>query len=262
MDYSLFPRFGVKNNSIRYISGSKGNEILVASYDNNIKLVKYLLKNGYNINKYDSCGYTALIYAIRNINIKIVKYLIDNGANIHFETRFEDFPIHHACDIGNLKILYLLLENNKDININDIDETANTPLMICCKNGYYDCIKYLIYKGADMRYPNYHETPIISTIENEYFNCTKLLLSNGVSIDNTIFKNIHSFEDINIDKHQYDKIYNFTKELLKTQYKLKFTFLCIINSNKRSHTLTNFFTINKGLKIFLSKKIMRYVNAF
>jgi ankyrin repeat protein len=63
---------------------SYGNTILMKAIENNdINGVKYLIKNGANINHQLKCGSTALMVAAVNGNLSIVKYLVKNGADVN-----------------------------------------------------------------------------------------------------------------------------------------------------------------------------------
>ena len=54
-----------------------------ASYYGRRKSVKYLIKNGANVNARDSNGKTVLMWAAQNGDKNIVKLLIDKGADIY-----------------------------------------------------------------------------------------------------------------------------------------------------------------------------------
>ena len=54
--------------------------LMIASFNNNTKIVKFLIENGADIH---AQGDKALINACYRDNIKLAKYLLDHDADIH-----------------------------------------------------------------------------------------------------------------------------------------------------------------------------------
>ena len=61
-----------------------------------IETVKYLVKQGVNINEQDEYGYTPLHIAVRLHQFNITSYLIDNNANVNTIDEYEDTPLIDA----------------------------------------------------------------------------------------------------------------------------------------------------------------------
>jgi hypothetical protein len=66
-----------------YTSRKDRPAILNAAVDASAETVKSLLKEGADVNKRDTCGFTALEWAVRFGHIDIVKILLANGGDIH-----------------------------------------------------------------------------------------------------------------------------------------------------------------------------------
>ena len=65
---------------------NKQNLLMIAAFNGNIELVRFLLDKGLDINLQDIYGQTALMFAIDNSdNIKMVRFLVENGANINLK---------------------------------------------------------------------------------------------------------------------------------------------------------------------------------
>ena len=55
--------------------------------------------------------------------------------------------LHHACLNGNKECTKILLMAGADVNIQADSNLAETPLHICCKNGFIECARSLFDDG-------------------------------------------------------------------------------------------------------------------
>jgi len=112
-----------------------------------IQLLKYLLKNGIDINAYDHNKETLLMKTCRNNDDKMIQYLVKNGADVN-KGNLDDVPLSLACENENIKIIKYLL--NYGATIRRISE--NDPLTVACKKENIKIIKYLLmyYKPKDL----------------------------------------------------------------------------------------------------------------
>lgn len=81
-------------------------------------------------------------------HLKIVKFLISKGANVNSTTKSNSTALRAACFDGHIDIVKFLVENNADIEI--ANRHGHTCLMIACYKGHFQIAKYLINKGADL----------------------------------------------------------------------------------------------------------------
>ena len=124
------------NNKILY------EKLFNACKNENIEAVKFLLKNGLDVNHKDKNGKTALFYACNNLNV--IKLLIENGADkdIIKELFFYSYE-------NNLEIFKYLIEEKK-IDINIKNDSGKTVLFYACANDNLELVKYLVEHGADV----------------------------------------------------------------------------------------------------------------
>lgn len=98
------------------------NILLEATYTDDYKLTKKLLKCNLNINAQDFKGYTPLMYAITNDNVKMVMLLVDNGADINLCNKSGETPLDIAKKYGRQTIeTYLIQKGAKYIKFNKHD---------------------------------------------------------------------------------------------------------------------------------------------
>lgn len=160
--------------------------------DNNIEMIKTLLRYGYNINVKDYSGKTSLMIACERINIELVKLLLNppygEPAGINLQDEQGRTALMIACENGDdtIKIVELLL-NPPYGEPADVDLQCRcgwTALMHACEDGNPKIVKLLLNnlygKSADVNIQNiYGETALMKATE-QTLHCieiVKLLLN-------------------------------------------------------------------------------------
>lgn len=101
-----------------------------------------------SVNSKDSNGYTALHRASDNGNLKIVKFLIGKGANIEAKTVYGDTSLVRAAYKGHLPVVKYLVSKGADINAES--NSGVTPLITAVGYGRLNIVKFLVESGADI----------------------------------------------------------------------------------------------------------------
>ncbi len=78
-------------------------------------------------------------------HLRIVKYLVSKGANVNSTTKSNSTALRAACFDGHIEIVRYLVENNADIEV--ANRHGHTCLMIACYKGHLAISKYLISRG-------------------------------------------------------------------------------------------------------------------
>ena len=88
-----------------------------------------------------------------------------------------------ACYYGEKNILKTLMDHGA--NVNHVDVDGQTALMICVKNGFFDCAKLLVDNNADVNLTTQNTGANALIVAACYDNlpCLKLLLNAGTPID-------------------------------------------------------------------------------
>lgn len=114
-------------------------------------------------------------------HLKIVKYLVSKGANVNSTTKSNSTALRAACFDGHFEIVKFLVENNADIEI--ANRHGHTCLMIACYKGHYNIAKYLINKGADLNRKSVKgNTALHDCAECGSLEIMKLLLSHNAKM--------------------------------------------------------------------------------
>ena len=131
-----------------------GVEGALLSGDTSFDVVSCLLNHGADINAPMNGKYTALMMACRSQHVRLVKFLLQQGANVQVKDKDGKTALHFACELtftwkpASCDLLNCLTENGADINALRKDNV--TPLMVASINGNVDQITFLIKRGANV----------------------------------------------------------------------------------------------------------------
>lgn len=127
-----------------------------------LESMKYLREN-ININQKTNNGLTPLYLATAQEHISCLKYLITEKADIEARTILGNTALFYACKNGRLHALKLLLKHKA--HSNSKNKKGKTPLIAACENSFdnFEIIQELINNNADVNNKdrsNYNKTPL------------------------------------------------------------------------------------------------------
>lgn len=201
------------------------NPIQIATLRGNLKLLKYLISVGANINFCEHAGNPLHIAAEQN-NFEIVKYMILIGTDIDILNDSEQTPSMIATKHGNLELLKYFVSMGCEIFVKD--SNGRGLLHFACGTNL-EIVQYLVSIGCDFNsQTTAHETPIFTAaaagkIEIVQFLITigSILHSNGESLLNVSCSNFEMFKylvSIGCSAEQtvlFDAIYEANIDILK-----------------------------------------------
>ena len=89
----------------------------IASQNNHLPLVQYLVEQGANMEKVDKHGWTPLMSSTCDDCFDVVRYLLEQGANRDKADINGWTPLHYAAYRGHLKTAKLLMVYGADLNV-------------------------------------------------------------------------------------------------------------------------------------------------
>lgn len=142
---------------------------MMAVYKNNYKLVQYLIEHGADedINNDD-----ALEFAFKHNKHKMVKYLIEHGADPNI---YNGGLLLYNLERENFEMIKFLVEHGADVNIN------NGVVFKSAIKGDLDIADYLLKNGVDININN--GKLLASRVARGKFNIVKYLVENKIIID-------------------------------------------------------------------------------
>ena len=149
---------------------------------NNLSMLKRVLQKKGKINSVDEDGYTAFFLACYYGYIKIVKYLIKQGCDINY-SRNRLRPIHGAANMGHTNVLRILVNNGVNVDSKECGDDR-TALHWAVQEGRSKAAEFLIKNGADINKLNGSgETPLRIAIGEGDLNFVKMLCKYKVNIN-------------------------------------------------------------------------------
>jgi len=131
------------------------SELLKATREGKLPLVKLLLEKGADVNTKNKVNWTPLheaaqtkVEKVLGGRTEIVKLLLENGADVNAKDKWGATPLHAAALEDHAEIAKLLIDSGTDLNAQDKD--GETPLYKAAIVGNTETVKILLEKGADI----------------------------------------------------------------------------------------------------------------
>jgi uncharacterized protein len=163
--------------------GSAPTLLSAAESGDTVTALSLLSVKGTNVNATDADGSTAIMYAAANNDLELVRALIKAGANVKLANQFGTSAITEAAIIGSTPVLAALLKAGADPNFRTTD--GETPLMAVARSGKVDAAKILLDAGADINAKEGWggQSPLMWASAQSQADMVKFLASRGANLD-------------------------------------------------------------------------------
>ncbi|XP_071572548.1 uncharacterized protein [Temnothorax nylanderi] len=129
---------------------AKGNNdwtiLHIASQENNLGMVKYLVDKGSDVNAKNASGSKPIHIAARDGYKDTVEFFFSKGLSINDRGAFNQTLLHYAAMKGDLEVAKYLISQGADINAKDANGV--TPMHMAANCGCKDFIEILLKNGA------------------------------------------------------------------------------------------------------------------
>jgi len=141
----------VKNKKTGKLEKKKSTILIETIKSQKVEIIKYLIKNGADINKANSAGVTPLMFAIMYFpeKLEIVDFMLNHQAKTNVKDKKGNTPLTGAVGAGRAEAVKLLIKHNT--NVNEQNRRGVTPLMIAVATNNTEIFKLLLKKGADIK---------------------------------------------------------------------------------------------------------------
>ncbi|XP_050297321.1 uncharacterized protein LOC126736813 [Anthonomus grandis grandis] len=196
------------------IKNRRSIELAVAH--GHLPVVELLMQYGkIDINAKSNDDSTMLHIASQNNDLRMVKYLVDQGSDINAKNAFGSKPIHIAARDGFKATVKFFL--SRGLSINELGAAKQTLLHYATINGHLKVVKYLVAQGADVNAKDIKGlTPIHVAANFGHKNIIEILLKSG-GIYNSVDKLYRRALDMTNNKDvisllaSTEKLFNFVK---------------------------------------------------
>ena len=160
----------------------RSTPVIEAARQNHTTIIRYLVRNGADIEATTQQGSSALQVAAFSGQMKAVEVLVDLGADIEKKDDAKCSALYMASWQNHADVVKWLLD--KDADSDSFISTGFTPLHIAAKNGYLEPIQLLLEAGAKIeRRDEKGFTALAYAAEWGRVTAIKLLIDHGTKID-------------------------------------------------------------------------------
>jgi ankyrin repeat protein len=110
-----------------------------------IRLVKYIVQQGADINSADILGGTPLTYACESGRVEVVKYLVEKGAGAKLTNQDWITLLMKACESGNVELVRYLAEQEASAKLTN--QNWDNLLMIACIDRDVEILQVFLETG-------------------------------------------------------------------------------------------------------------------
>ncbi|KAG8530778.1 uncharacterized protein KY384_004135 [Bacidia gigantensis] len=145
---------------------------------NSIALDNLITEFDIDLNQTDCVGLTPLMIATMAEQLEAMDFLIQKGSDLEMQTTLGHRAMHLAPGSRSLRILI-----DAGANLNQGDNTKNTPLHLSIETGRKEATEYLIKRGAKPDLPNEEGfTPLYIAMSGGQFNISNQLITAGADV--------------------------------------------------------------------------------
>nr|XP_033819319.1 ankyrin repeat and SAM domain-containing protein 3 isoform X2 [Geotrypetes seraphini] len=158
-------------------------DLYTASSIGQYEVVKECVQRGYfDLNRQNSGGWTALMYASYIGHDTIVHLLLEAGVDVNVRTPEGKTSLMLASSCGNESVAYFLLQQGAKLEMKD--SQGWTALFHCTSAGHQQMVKFLLDNGANADYkePFYGFTPLMEAAASGHEIIVQYLLNHGVKV--------------------------------------------------------------------------------
>ena len=161
-----------------------------ACEDRHVDLVKYLVETaGADPNVLGANNNPPLYHAVKDgykktNALKLAKYLVKHGAEVNkVDKKQKNTPLHAAAIAGDLEVVKFLVKSGADVNARGDKRT--TPLLNACINRNIDVVRFLITEGADINAEGGEKksNPVYAAVSKGNIGIVTLLVEAGAKLN-------------------------------------------------------------------------------
>lgn len=154
-------------------------------YSGNVNIARVFVKYGVDVNEYkeDCTPPLPLFCAVSSEKIKMVRYLLDCGADVNGQDDLKHTALMRACVKGQYSIAKLLIKRGAKINV--MSDEGDTAFSCAIKAVYLDIASLLLKKGAVIDFNDFINSHYLLTrsIHNRSLDAVQLLIENGANLN-------------------------------------------------------------------------------
>ena len=212
------------------------NALHLACKYNRLEVVKFLVQNGFDVNRRNKARQAPLHFAAQNGSKDIAKFLLDNNANadcIELDSPMGLSPFTYAASLGHTGFVKYFVEE-RQYPVDKGSASDMSALYHAVMAGQKDLVRQLIRLGADVNKVSYpfEKSPSACAIDNRDFEMLEILFEAGADIMAQHFHCLDSMKKISLFDYAHQKKFGEAKKLIRDYKELYSTLIRDIESGK------------------------------
>jgi ankyrin repeat protein len=145
--FKIADLFIARGYDVDSLSAGVVSPLMWAAKNGFTEAIRYLLKNGAEVNLKTPCGATALFWAVWRGEIDTVKLLLSHSAQVDYSCKDWWTPLQWAAMVGSHDMAALLIESSP--NISTTSDVDNAPIFLALKFGQTRVAALMANAGMD-----------------------------------------------------------------------------------------------------------------
>ena len=138
----------MKIEGLKYAMGS--TPMIEAARKNHAEIIRYLLRNGANVEAQNLDGFNALHIAAYHGQLKSVECLVELGANVEKKDKSTQTALFMASWQNHANVVKWLLDHDADVD--SVTSLGFTPFLVAARNGCIEPMKILVKAQAKIEH--------------------------------------------------------------------------------------------------------------
>lgn len=152
------------------------------------EMLEVLLANGADVNFCSPLGDNLLMMVVDEQNLELVREILKNDVNLKVKNFLGDDVLYKAVMWGNNEILKLLIEKGADVNTVYRDKQTkregDSILTVAVMRKNLEAVKLLVENGADVKYKVYGGwSPLMCAVEVQNYDIARYLIEKGAEVN-------------------------------------------------------------------------------
>jgi ankyrin repeat protein len=136
--FDVVKKLFTDGNNINSLDSNGNSILMLASYDNNLDLVDFMIRNKANLNQQSKDGNTAMHYAIISDSSEVIEKLFKAGADFSIKNKLLFTPLQSAVMYLKPKSFLYLVYNLQNFKNDALAKNYNNLSNNICKNVEYN----------------------------------------------------------------------------------------------------------------------------
>jgi ankyrin repeat protein len=224
-DTSLLSFFSKNKASISALDNQGNNAFVYAARTGNIQIMEWLISQNIGPNKQSG---TAMIFAAQGTrssknNIKVFKFLIKNGVALDYQNEQGNTAFHFVSTYGNQELIQFFLTNGA--NINQANKKGVTPFMQSMNNSSLEVLKLMLEHKPLIDQKDQDGNNVLSYLVKGFHEKDSILFNNKIALLKTAQLDVSTTQkdDNNLFHLAVEKNSNYLVRLAN-QYQLAINF--------------------------------------